>query len=336
MIRIPMAVTVVLVEGLLNEGLGPRPRAALLIAVGLALPYAYSCAVIGNVGLLLLFLVVATWYLVERGREWEAGLALGLAVLVKLLPGLLIVFFLLKRRWRVAGAAAAVSVVLGLGLPLATLGYKETLAAHVSFYERAVRDGSAYQTIMSDRPAKAIYNNNGVPIVLRRLLSPVNGGKDDGRTLFVNFADLPRGGILGIYAVLMAAFLLTSVATALRGPRGWPPGGLEEVRGLRGQYGLWCCLMLLASPLVWTDYLPLAYWPLAIMADRAERAQADSAARAGYARRLAVAALLVWLLGAVLLAWPAARAAGAQIASVAFLWLTLARSGRGVAPANGR
>ena len=106
-------VTVVLVEHLLHEGLGRKPRPALLIALGLMLPYVHSCAVLGNVGLLLLFLIVTAWFFVERGREWEAGAALGLATLIKLLPGLLIVYFLLKRRWRVAAPPRGWSWFLG-------------------------------------------------------------------------------------------------------------------------------------------------------------------------------------------------------------------------------
>jgi hypothetical protein len=313
-------VTVGLAENLLNDGWARGPRRPLLIGLALALPYVHSCAVLGNVGLLVLFLLVTTWFLVERGREWQAGVALGLAALIKLLPGLLIVFFLLKRRWRVAGTAAAVSIVLGLGLPLLTTGYEATLAQHRAFYERVLQKGSALQTITSDKPSKAMYSNNAMPIVLRRLLSPVDGAP--GRTdspLCVNFADLPRRAILGIYLALLAVLVGTSVAVTLPGSRRWPPQTLDQGRAVRAQFGAWCCLMLLASPLVWTHYLPLAYWPLAFLADRAERTRRAC----GKPCPISTAALMLWLIGALLLLWPAARAAGAQIASVAGLWLAL-------------
>jgi len=312
------AITVVLVESLLNNRPRPRPRPALLIAVALALPYVHSCAVLANVGLLVLFLVVTTWFLVERSREWEAGVALGLATLVKLLPGVLIVFFLLKRRWRVAGVAAAVTIVLGLGLPGLTVGWKRTVALHQEFYERVLTGGSAITTITSEKPAKALYSNNAVPIVLRRLLSPVDGARGDSRGLYVDFVDLPREVILSIYLALLAGLAVTSVALTLYKARSWPPESVEAARAIRAQFGLWCCLMLLASPLVWTHYLPLVYWPLALLADRGERTY-----RSGRTCRISGAALALWLLGGLLLAWPAARAAGAQIASVAALWLAL-------------
>lgn len=313
------AVTVVLVEDLLADVPSRRPRAALWIAAALMLPYVHSCAVLGNVGLLVLFLVVAAWFLAERGREWPAGAALGLATLIKLLPGVLIIFFLLKGRWRVAAAAGLVVVVLGIGAPVAALGPTQTWAQHEGFYRRALVDHSIGQTLTADKPRKTLYNNNALPMVLRRLLSPVDAAPERfAEPLLVNVADLPPRTRLIVYAALVAGLVGVTVALTVRRPRRWPPDGPPEESLLRDQYGMWCCLMLLAAPLMWTHYLPLAYWPLAWLADRTERSR-----RAGRTDRLAAAALVLWLVAAVLLAWPAARAAGAQLAAVIVLWLAL-------------
>ena len=313
------ALTVYLVEVLLHDGVGRTPWPALLVALALALPYVYACAVVGNLGLLLLFLVVATWFLAERGHEWEAGLALGLATVIKLIPGLLIVFFLLKGRWRLAVAAAAVTLVLGLGLPLGTRGWRRTLAEHQEFYRRAVEKHSAYQTITSDKPIKANYGNNALPIVLRRLLSPVNAGGASQPPLLVNVADLPGPTIFGIYTGLMVVLIGLSVVCTFRVRGRWSDGTPGDVDLLRVQFGVGCCLMLLASPLVWTHYLPLAYWPLAVIADRAERTMRSTGRRPW----VCSVTLLIWLAAAGLLAWPAARAAGAPLAGVLCLWVAL-------------
>ena len=327
--------TVLMAETLLGGGLGSAPRRAMLGALILVLPYVHSCAVLGNVGLIVLFLIMAAWFLAERGRECEAGAALGLATLIKLMPAVLIVFFLLRRRWRVAGAAVAVTVVLGLGLPLLALGPKETIAQHRQFYKVAVRGGSALATLTSDQPPKKIYNNNAVPMVLRRLLSPLNAGKDDSRgPLFVNFVDLPRRAMVTIYIALLGVFVAGSIAVTLLCPGMHTPHTSHDLSRMRTEFGVWCCLMLLASPLVWTHYLPLAYWPLALLMDDVERGRHAT----GRLPRVSAAALAIWLFGAVLLAWPAARAAGAQIASVVGLWLGLIVSiilhrGRGARPA---
>lgn len=315
-----LATTVVMVEDLLNDGLGPRPRMATYIALALMLPYITSCAILGNLGLLLVFLIVMAWFFVERGHEWQAGAALGLATLIKLLPAALIIYFLIKRRFRVAGMAIAVFIVLGFTFPLATLGYERTIAQHRAFFDRAARQHSAYVTITGDAPKKANFSNNAVPMVLRRLLTPTDGGKETiPQPLYVNFASFPRNAIFTIYIVLMLVVAGLSIVAALRASTTWPPPSVEVGRNIRAQFGIWCCLMLLASPLVWTHYLPLVYWPIALLADRAARQHRATR------RRLTptTLALTCWLLGAFLLAWPAARAAGAQIASVLILWTAL-------------
>lgn len=317
-----LAWAVVLVEKLLSGKLGPRPRVATLATLGLMLAYVHSCGVLGQVGLVLLFLIVATWFLVERGREWSAGLALGLAALIKLLPAALIIFFLLKGRWRVAGTALGVVTLLGFGLPLAAIGYEQTVSQHRDFYDRAVKDHSAKATILMEKPQKAKYSNNSLPIVLRRLLSRVNGDPSDSdkdRTLFVNIVDLPRETIWWIYLALLAVLLAASVGVSLRARKAWPPSDPDAGFVLWAQFGLWCCLMLIASPLLWTHYLPLAYWPVALVADRAERVGREEQRCC----QSCLIALLVWLVCVLLLAWPAARAAGAQLWSVVVLWVVL-------------
>lgn len=324
-----LTLSVVLIEILLNDGLGPRPRRATLATIGLMLAYVWSAGALGAVAMLVLFLIVATWFLIERGREWEAGLPLGLAVLIKVLPVVLIVFFLLKRRWRVAGVASAVTLVLGAGIPLAGVGYEETVRLHAEFYQRAPKGHSAYQTLTAEKPQKAKYSNNALPIVLRRLFTRVNASPgDDGAELYVNIANLPRGVVWSGYLALLVAASAISVWVALRANGRWPPEAVDQVIAVRAQFGLWCCLILLASPLLWTRYLLLLYWPLAFVADRAQRTETTRRSP----HRICLLALLVWLIAVGLLAWPAARAVGAQLAAVAVLWLVLAvqllRSGR--------
>lgn len=317
-----LALTVVMTESLLRDGLGPKPRPALLVAVGLMLAYVHSCGVLGQVGLLLLFLVVTTWFLVERGREWIAGAALGLAALIKILPAALIVFFLLKRRWRVAGGAAATCLILGFGMPWAALGSEEILAQHRDFGRRAIIEHGPNATILREAPPKAKFNNNALPMVLRRLLSPLNGDPSDRepeRRLLVNVTDLPLQVIRRIYLAILAFVSVVSLAVALPHGRPWPPPTTGAAWSLRAQFGTWCCLMLLVAPLLWTHYLVLAYWPLALAADRASSSVSELKSRG----ILITAVLLAWLLGVGLLAWPPARAVGAQLWSVAALWLAM-------------
>ena len=315
-----LALTILMTESLLHDGWGPKPRKATLITLALMLAYIHSCGVLGQIGLFLLFLITTAWFLVERGHEWTAGVALGLATLIKVLPAALIVFFLLKLRWRVASSAILTGFLLGLGLPAASLGIEKTMDAHRAFHRSAIVEHGARTTIFQDTPHKAKYSNNALPIVLRRLLSPLNGDpsdRDRERRLLVNLTDWSPQSIWYAYLILMTVFAGSSIIVCMRNTRPWPPRTPAGKLSVRAQYGVWCCLMILAAPLVWTHYLVLTYWPLALAVDQVAK-------RCERTRRLfsfLSVVLIVWLLGAVFLAWPAARSAGAQLWSVAALWL---------------
>lgn len=304
-----LALSVVLAEVLLHGRVGDRPSRSMWISVGLMLPYATSCAVLGAMGHVLLFLTLASWFLVVRRREWLAGTTLGLAILIKLLPAVLVVYFLLQRRWRVAAASLVTVVVLGLGSPLALLGYQETAALHAGLAQRAFQAQSARTTIYAEQPIKANYSNVSLPIVLKRLLSPVNASKDETHLLRVNVLDLKPNAILVVYVLAMLLLVVPTIAVSLRTGVGRDESGGEG----HLEFGLWCCLMVLCSPLVWTHYLPLVYWPLAVLS------AISGLKRFSRARWT----LLCWLVCAVLLVSPAARAAGAPLLCVIVVWAGL-------------
>lgn len=313
------AATLWLLERELAVAPAGQPSPATLLGLGLLLPYVTACSVLGAMGLVLLFLIAATWRLAQQGRDGLAGAALGLAAVIKLLPALLILYFLLVRRWGVAVAAVATAGLLGLAVPLLVLGPQPTLELHGQFVSNAVLGHSAWTTIHAERPRKASFSNNSLPIVLRRLLSPVNGGKSDTGELYVNLIHLPSPVIAAGYIALAAFFLVGSIAPLLRMIRSACHSRTGADR-LPTVFAQWCCLMLLLSPLMWTHYLVLAGFPLLVLAERVVQTLRDR----GRPCAVSLIALGLWLLGAILLAWPAARAAGAQLGSVVALWTALA------------
>ncbi len=288
------------------------PRLATFLAVGLMLPYITSSAVLGAFGLLLSSLIVLGWVCFERRQEWRTGFLIALAALLKLLPGALLVYFLLKGRWRVLAAAGGTFALVGVGLPLVMLGPQETLRQHRALAESAAAH-SARHTIFADKPKKIIGSNNALPTTLRRLLTPIDTQPSDHpehQPARVNIADWSPANVWGLFIALMVTIAVASIAVTL--PR--RPGNPTAERA---QYGVWCCVALLATPLMWTHYLPLIYWPLAIACYEAETRRRD------ISRILVIAALVIWLLGALALASPTLRAQGAQIISVAMIWLAM-------------
>ena len=117
-------------------GLVAGRRRWLLVGAAFALPPVIGELVLGNVHLLLLGLFGAVWLGIRRGTvngERIAGLAIGVAAVIKVFPALLILWFLLRRRWTAAaftfvGAAAASLLALPLTGIQPWLDYPAVLA----------------------------------------------------------------------------------------------------------------------------------------------------------------------------------------------------------------
>ena len=111
-----------------SEGLGDRLRRALrlgpwiLVAAAIGFPSVIGELVLGNVHLVLLGLLSLAWLGIRSGTangERLAGIAVGVAALIKVFPGVILLWFLLTRRWQGAafvlvGVFAATLVTLPL------------------------------------------------------------------------------------------------------------------------------------------------------------------------------------------------------------------------------
>ncbi|WP_235506817.1 glycosyltransferase 87 family protein [Terrabacter sp. Root181] len=96
----------------------------LLGAAGLALEPVVRTLVLGQIGVILMALVLADCFLMPARFR---GLLVGIAAGIKLTPALFVVYFLLRRDWRaaaIAPAAGAATVAVGwLAAPASSQGY---------------------------------------------------------------------------------------------------------------------------------------------------------------------------------------------------------------------
>jgi hypothetical protein len=106
-----------------SEGLGDRFTLLagrgrwFLVAAAFAFPPVVGELVLGNVHLLLLGLLTLAWLGVRRDDargEWIAGVAVGVAAIIKVFPAVLLLWFLLTGRYRAAAAAAVGAAALAL------------------------------------------------------------------------------------------------------------------------------------------------------------------------------------------------------------------------------
>src|SRR5258708_2605147 len=85
---------------------------------------------LGQVHLLILGGIVLAWWLREHNQPFLAGMILAAITLIKLLPVVLIFYFLLRRDWHVL-AGVAVATVLLVGAMLVGAGGLPTLSAMI-------------------------------------------------------------------------------------------------------------------------------------------------------------------------------------------------------------
>ncbi len=93
--------------------------------VTLALLFAFYpaavCLRLGQVEILLFFLLAASFLALKQGRDGWAGAALGIAAAIKFFPGALLLFLLWKRKWKAALWGLGVAVI-ALAVSVAVVG----------------------------------------------------------------------------------------------------------------------------------------------------------------------------------------------------------------------
>jgi len=109
------------------------PVAALATAPFLALHL-----VTHQVYALIFAMSIEAFLCAEKGQEVRGGIWLGIAGAMKVTPALLLPYFLLQRRWKLATTSLALALVCSLSL-VPFLGLQGTVDAHRSWIDRAVR-----------------------------------------------------------------------------------------------------------------------------------------------------------------------------------------------------
>ncbi len=199
------------------------------------LPLIWAMAV-GQTSLIVLVLLTATLLLWKRDGDVAAGVALGLAVAIKLTPALLGVFFWWRGRRKIAVVSAIVFVATQ-AISIAALGWE----VHREFFLSVVPSMAGGTCYFLNQSLGAFFN---------RLLT---GGD-------VREVELVRSGTARLLAAASGLLLVAICSPALRRRA----GGVvlaEEI-----QFGLVLLLTLVLSPISWTHHYLLALLPLLTLA----------------------------------------------------------------------
>ncbi len=145
-------------------------------------------------------------YYLKRDRAIRGGALVAAAVLTKLLPGLLLFYFLLKRRYRFVLASILWMLAMTV-LPAAFVGWGHNLDLFTGWYQAAIGPGLT--------PGGIAFGdgNQSFPSMLARFLSPTPANEGTGAT--VNFLDLAPGAVGAVTLIASFCFLTVIAVLAL-------------------------------------------------------------------------------------------------------------------------
>lgn len=276
-----------------------RRRVPLLVGL-MVMPLAIDGLCLGSFHIIMVWLMVSGLGRVAQGQTWRGGLTLGLAVWVKLLPGLGVGYLLLKRKWQSAAIAVATVMVIDVVLSLVAYGPRAAWNEHVTWYQNEGVGATNRQLDHAEVVDEDRETNQSIAIILRRVLT--NFGMEPGKARnYVAFGTLNAQQLRLAYRMVVGLLGLAVLFYCRR------PG--DELSS--EQWSTEITLMLLGtmwfSPVVWS-YHPTSIVPaLALVFSRYDSH-----------RRAAIAAAVIWLLAMAMFAWPVGRVLGhAMLASLA-------------------
>jgi hypothetical protein len=207
----------------------------VLIGAGLCWYPFIAHVALGQLSLLLIMLIISAWKKLREEADNTAGLLLGLAVLIKLFPALLLVYLVLRNRWK-AVFVMALTVAVGLLISFLVVGYEDIYL---------------YFTTVSQNNALS-YNIFPVNFSLSGIISRifVDGGWIQPLLISPNTALVFITGAISLTIIL----LIRSIQQIPR-----------TISGNDAAYSVTIIAMLLLSPITWQHILPVLALPFGLL-----------------------------------------------------------------------
>ncbi len=221
----------------------PSYRSWWLPAALLWWPF-WACLTHGQVSMAVAAALTASWFYDQHGRPVTSGALAGLAVLLKLFPALVVLYFLIRRDLR-----ALISMLLVTAAGLA-IGWLVVGSEDVVRYVWEVAPESASR-----------WSSHPLNVSLYGAMSAVFGDPAWGTEPLVRAPSAAR-------ALTVVLGLAIFAATAVRGSR------LRHTSlGARRLFAGICAAALLLSPLTWSHTLAVALLPLVVEVGRPQSAR---------------------------------------------------------------
>jgi hypothetical protein len=194
----------------------------------------------GQLGLVLLLLLVGTWTAERSGKPAWAGALLATATAIKLFPGFLFLYFVVRRQWRAVWAGAAALV----GLTLLTAGVLG-VDAYRSYVQEVLPQVAWF---------RVGWNNASLPGFWAKLFDPA---PDIARSVWRTEA-LWQSPPLATAGTFLSCAALTALLA-------WVIYRARSRSECDRAFGAAITGMLLVSPVVWEHYFVLLLLPVALL-----------------------------------------------------------------------
>lgn len=287
--------------------------------IGLAAAGIVSDLSVGQLTGLILFCVVGSYELDRCGRSIAGGTLLAISLLIKPLPAVLLLYYLLRRRWCLLAATFMAYVLLGPVLLMVLFGWNEQIDGWRWFFENTAQNRSPLRVFhrWAAMPGMCLtFRESGLASSLIRLCMEVTYDKHRHS---VQLLSLKPGMVRLIWLVFTGLPLLWVSVLILRRKR-HEPGNLHVFAAMIG-------VMMLANPKFISYWLAL---PMVMTAPLA--VQLWETRRKGGNDWFCFAAVLLWLFSNVSLGIPVLRAAGSiPIGLYALTFANLVRVHRSLA-----
>jgi hypothetical protein len=295
----------------------PVTQSIPLIFLGLFWYWEMRLNQIDNLTLLLL---VGSFVMWQRRRPNLSGFWLGLAVLIKVTPALLVLWFMLKRQWRTVGVAIITVLAFGPISDAIVFGPRDATDIYRGWLQRSIADGSQRALILQQRETD--WRNQATAAVICRWLHPSNYAlhfDNDPRALplsaeprTMNVADLSLPTIATIVTVLLGLALVGMIWIARK------PARDLSLWQLRFEWAFFVLAMLWFMPVMRRYHLIWAYPAVAVLGGGIHYAGFR-----GRWARFGLIAILILVAAQISTAIRIAEAAGSLLAAAILLGLVM-------------
>ncbi|MHC4414914.1 MAG: glycosyltransferase family 87 protein [Planctomycetota bacterium] len=208
----------------------------------------------GNINIIILFLVMLGLWMISGGRRFPGGLFIGAAVVIKVTPGLFLLYFIYKRQWVVL-LGCVTGMLIAVLLPILVLGPRTNYEFHHKWFDQMI---TPYLT--DARTTYTAQINQSLPGMVFRLTTESPGvDLPQGEDVRVNVLSLdPEAAkqIVRIGVLLILAWLVFVCRTRSADPRDWR---------FTCEYGLILIAMLMLSERSWKHHYVTMALPFAAL-----------------------------------------------------------------------